>query len=110
MVEPVFGAGFEAVVPLAILLVLAASLLGITAPIYPVMYAVNRPGLAIIARGTGMAIYIVSCIIMCVTVGQMGPGWAALLGNGIAVIIAAVMAKRVLAHYTAPDTDPVNML
>lgn len=101
-----FGAGFEDTTLLAILLVLGASMLGISAPIYPVLYAVDRPGLAIIARGAGLLAYVILCITLCLSIGSMGPGWAALIGNGLAVIIGAAMVKRVLTKLgDAPMLD-----
>ncbi|MCF6276199.1 MAG: hypothetical protein L3J05_10610, partial [Robiginitomaculum sp.] len=46
----VFGAEYNDAVILSILLVLAASLMGVAAPLYPVFFAAGKPGRAIYAR------------------------------------------------------------
>ena len=82
--------------PLSSLLILAAALLGVAAPLYPVLYAADRPERAIYARGTGVLIYIVSFFTFSFTIGKMAPGWAAILGNSAAVIFLIFLAKRTL--------------
>ena len=92
----IFSADFEQAVPLASLLVLAAAVTGIAAPLYPVLYAADRPERAIYARGTGVLIYITAFIIFSFTVGKMAPGWAALLSNSLAVLVLILLAKLTL--------------
>jgi O-antigen/teichoic acid export membrane protein len=82
--------------PLASLLIVAAALLGIAAPLYPVLYAADRPERAIYARGTGVIIYIISFFILSVTIGEMAPGWAAIFGNIAAVSLLVFLAKKTL--------------
>jgi len=89
-------ADYEQAAPLSSLLILAAALLGIAAPLYPVLYAADKPERAIYARGTGVIIYIISFIIFSFTIGKMAPGWAAILGNSSAVILLIFLAKRTL--------------
>lgn len=92
----IFGAGYEDAVFLAILLVLAASLMGAAAPLYPVFYAAGKPERAIFARGVGLGCYIVLMFVLSAWLGKTGPGWAAIAGNLLAVILAAILAKKAL--------------
>ncbi|PHR60385.1 MAG: hypothetical protein COA43_06625 [Robiginitomaculum sp.] len=96
VIPRVFGQGYDDAVMLSILLVLAAALMGAAAPLYPVFYAAGKPGYAIFARGAGLACYIALIFVLSVCLGEMGPGWAAIGGNIVAVILAAYLAKRTL--------------
>ena len=84
--------------PLSSLLILAAALMGLAAPLYPVLYAADKPERAIYARGTGVLVYIIAFIIFSTTIGKMAPGWAAILGNMAAVIFLVILAKRTLKN------------
>ncbi|HFB54780.1 MAG TPA: hypothetical protein ENJ46_02560, partial [Hellea balneolensis] len=91
-------------VGLSILLVFAASFMGVAAPLYPVFYALGRPGGAIIARGAGLLFYIALVFVLSRFIGTMGPGWAAIGGNVFAILLAVFLAKRALdAHAQKPE-------
>lgn len=94
----VLNQNYDAAAPLASLLVPAAALLGIAAPLYPVLYAGDRPERAIYARGTGVIVYIISFFGLAFTIGKMAPGWAAILGNISAIIVVLFLTKRTLAE------------
>jgi len=96
VITGVFGSAYEDAVILAVLLVFAASLMGVTAPLYPVFYALGRPGRAILARGVGLVFYIVLIFVLSDIFGKTGPGWAAIAGNSLAVLLAIWLAKRAL--------------
>jgi len=113
-----FPTDYLASAPLMSLLVPAAALLGIAAPLYPVFYAANRPERAIYARGAGVIVYILSFFIFAATIGKMAPGWAAILGNATAVILVVLMARWTLKqeiknqkneHNDALDADSVEV-
>jgi len=87
---------YREVAPLASLLVPAAALLGMAAPLYPVLYATNRPERAIYARGAGVVVYIISFFALSATIGHMAPGWAAIAGNLVAVGLVMWLAKQAL--------------
>lgn len=87
---------FEPAVPLAMILVPAAALMGATAPLYPVFFAADHPERAIMARGAGVIIYIASLFIMAKIIGPMAAAWAVLVGNLLTVVIVAIMAKHTL--------------
>ena len=82
--------------PLASLLVPAAALLGMAAPLYPVLYATDHPERAIYARGAGVVIYIISFFALSAMIGHMAPGWAAIAGNLVAVGLVMWLAKQAL--------------
>ena len=91
-----FGEDYVYAAPLASLLVPAAALLGVIAPLYPIFYAADHPERAIYARGSALFVYIVSFLVLSFTIGKLAPGWAALIGNSFAVIAVLIMAKRTL--------------
>jgi len=80
------------------LLVPAAVLLGVAAPLYPVFYAANKPERAIYVRGAGVLVYILSFFIFAATIGEMAPGWAAILGNATVFVLVVVVAKWTLGQ------------
>ena len=94
----IFSVDYEQAAPLTSLLVLAAAITGIAAPLYPVLYAADRPEQAIYARGTGVLVYISAFFIFSFTIGKMAPGWAAMLSNASAVILLVFLANRTLKH------------
>ncbi len=96
LIPKIFGSDYIDAVVLAILLVLAASLTGVGAPLYPVFFAAGQPGQAIFARAAGILIYIILVFALSYYIGKTGPGWAAIIGNLLAVIIAAILARRLL--------------
>ncbi len=87
---------YREVAPLASLLVPAAALLGMAAPLYPVLYATDHPERAIYARGAGVVVYIISFFALSATIGHMAPGWAAIAGNLVAVGLVMWLAKQAL--------------
>lgn len=100
VIPAVFGPGYENAIVLSMLLVIAAALIGVAAPLYPVFYAAGRPGRAIIARLAGLIIYVVLVFWLSLEFGKYGPGWAAIFANLLAVIIAAFLAKRTLKSFS----------
>ncbi|RZV35768.1 MAG: hypothetical protein EX271_12700 [Acidimicrobiales bacterium] len=101
-----FGPGYEDAVPLAVLLVISAAFMGVAAPLYPVFYAAGRPGHAIFARFFGLVIYIGLVVALSNILGKTGPGWAAIFGNLFAVLLAIILAKKVLKTSTSADRVP----
>ena len=96
----IFKQDFTLASPIAALLVPAAALMGVVAPLYPVMYAAGKPERALYARGAGIAVYIVSFFALAQVVGPTAPGWAMLVGNGFAVILAIHYARKTLREET----------
>jgi len=96
IIPVVFGPEYNDAIILSILLVLAAALMGVAAPLYPVFFAAGNPGRAIFARLAGLVLYVVLIFVLSAVIGKTGPGWAAISGNLLAVILAAWLAKRTL--------------
>lgn len=94
----VFSEDYLMAAPLASLLVLAAAFMGIAAPLYPVLYAADRPERAIYARGTGVIMYVILFFILSFTIGKMAPGWAAIIANACAVLCVVFLAKSTLSR------------
>ncbi|MGB0906706.1 MAG: CDP-alcohol phosphatidyltransferase family protein [Maricaulaceae bacterium] len=106
LLTPAFGVAYIEAAPLASLLVFAAALTGIFAPLFPIFYAADKPEVAIYARGVGLLIYIVSFIGLSFSVGKMAPGWAALIGNGVCAVCVFILARRTLRnHISSQNVD-----
>lgn len=91
------GDGYSESVVLTILLVLSAAIIGAAAPLYPVFYAADKPERAIYARALGLIVYIAAFFGFSATIGRMAPGWAAIAGNLVAVVIVALWVKKTLS-------------
>ncbi|HHL43567.1 MAG TPA: hypothetical protein ENJ42_08120 [Hellea balneolensis] len=96
LIGNMFGHDYQDAVILSILLMLAASIMGVAAPLYPVFYAAGKPGKAIFARSAGIGVYIILVFVLSAVIGKTGPGWAAIGGNLLAVTLAAFLVKSTL--------------
>lgn len=96
VIPVMFGAEYNDAIILSILLVLAAALMGVAAPLYPVFFAAGHPERAIYARLAGLVLYVVLIFALSAWIGKTGPGWAAIGGNLLAVILAAWLARKTL--------------
>ncbi|WP_298911666.1 lipopolysaccharide biosynthesis protein [uncultured Algimonas sp.] len=102
----IFGADYAQAVPLAALLVPAAALMGAAAPLYPIFYATDRPGRAVMIRGAALAVYIAAFLIAADIVGELAPGFASLAANGFAVVILIFAARHaVRSAHRSPGAE-----
>ena len=101
----IFSVDYEQAAPLTSLLILAAAITGIAAPLYPVLYAADRPERAIYARGAGVFVYIISFGAFSITIGKMAPGWAAILSHMTAVVLLIFLAKKTLKTKVREQSD-----
>ena len=101
LINGILGPDYADAVGLSILLVLAAALMGVAAPLYPVFFAAGKPEQAIFARGTGLLLYVVLVFVLSHYIGRYGPGWAMLCANVVSVMVAALLAKRILERQSA---------
>jgi len=90
---------FAPAVPMGMVLVPAAALMGAVAPLYPVFFAADRPERAILARGAGVLIYVVVFFSLAGALGVMSAVWAVFIGNLLTVIIVTIMAKYTLHQH-----------
>ena len=94
----IFGADYAEAVPLAALLVPAAALMGAAAPLYPIFYATDRPGRAIMIRGAALFVYVLTFFVAADLIGELAPGFASLAANSFAVVVLIFAARRALKH------------
>ncbi|MEM7729337.1 MAG: lipopolysaccharide biosynthesis protein [Pseudomonadota bacterium] len=92
----IFGDAYGQSAVLAAMLVPAAALMGAGAPLYPIFYAADRPGGAIIVRSASLLVYVATFFIAAFTVGRLAPGFASIAANGFGVVMLVISAKRVL--------------
>ena len=93
--------------PLATLLLIAGAISAAYAPLLPTLYAAGRPAQAAIARATGVGVLLVLFIVLALSMGPMGPGWAFIIGDSVALIMAFGLTQRALARQIAIDkTNP----
>ena len=112
LLSMVFSVDYAMAAPLASLLILAAAITGIAAPLYPVLYATDKPERAIYARGTGVIVYITAFILLSFSIGKMAPGWASILSNitsvGFLVYLTQGTLKSVVENKQSKPNVCVN--
>lgn len=112
LLSMVFSVDYAMAAPLASLLILAAAITGIAAPLYPVLYATDKPERAIYARGTGVIVYITAFILLSFSIGKMAPGWASILSNitsvGFLVYLTQGTLKSVVENKQSKSNVCVN--
>jgi len=112
LLSMVFSVDYAMAAPLASLLILAAAITGIAAPLYPVLYATDKPERAIYARGTGVIVYITAFILLSFSIGKMAPGWASILSNitsvGFLVYLTKGTLKSVIENKQSKSNVCVN--
>lgn len=96
---------------LAMLLLLAGAISAAYAPLLPTLYAAGRPDLALLARASGVITLVVLFIIFARTLGEIGPGFAFIIGDVIALTLAIILTQQVLRREIGkgdaqPDKEP----
>lgn len=84
--------------PLATLLLIAGAISAAYAPLLPTLYAAGRPGQAAIARAMGVGILLILFIVLAQMIGPLGPGWAFIVGDLVALLMAVLLTRRALAR------------
>ena len=97
----VFKQDFTLASPIAAVLVPAAVVAAMTAPIYPVMYALGKPERTIYARSSGIAVYVAAFFVLGSVTGPMGAAWAVVAGNAFALALAFLYARRSIGEVSA---------
>jgi len=88
-----FKAGFEDAPPIAVMLLVASSLLGVAIPFYSLFYAIQKPGWAIYVRIAAIIAYVVIFLATYKTSGIYSAGWAA-IGSALVEIVFIVFYSR----------------
>ncbi len=108
----IFGEEYRSAAPLASLLVPAAALMGIAAPLFPIFYAADVPERAIYVRGASMIVYVIAFIVLSLTIGRMAPGWAMLAGNlfvvGSVVFVARHSLRKTVSRQANLNTSAAD--
>lgn len=104
LVDRFLGEGYEMVPSLAVLLVFGAAIFAAVAPLYPVFYAVGKPERAIYARAAGITAYIASFIILTNWLGEIGTGWAWIVGYSVALVVVIILVWKTLSNFKGDPT------
>lgn len=91
--------------PLAMLLLFAGAISGAYAPLLPTLYAAGRPDQALLARGAGVVVLLILFVVLAKTIGSLGPGFAFIIGDTIALVFAATLTQRALTRVVASGED-----
>jgi len=92
---------------IATLLLLAGAVSAAYAPLLPTLYAAGRPGQAAIARATGVGVLLVLFVVLANSIGPLGPGWAFVIGDLVALVLAVILTQRALARQVAKDKTDI---
>ncbi len=106
LLTSVFGQSYKQAAPLAALLVAAAALLAFITPLYPIFYAVDKPERAIQVRLAALLVYIAAFFMLTPILGQMTPGWAAIIGNLFASVIIIFYTRSTLKTVILAENSP----
>ena len=88
---------------LALFLLLAASISAAYAPLLPTLYAAGKPARALIARASGVTVLLVLFVVLAKTMGTDGPGWAFIIGDAVALVVAIAITQRTLSEQVKLD-------
>ncbi|MEM0985264.1 MAG: lipopolysaccharide biosynthesis protein [Pseudomonadota bacterium] len=97
---------YQGVAPIATLLVVAAALMGAAAPVYSGLYALGRPGRAVLARAVTVALTLMSFVILANTFGPSGPGRAMVLGAALGLVVTSAIAMSQMSNVRSAQTPP----
>jgi O-antigen/teichoic acid export membrane protein len=104
LVDRFLGDGYELVPSLAVLLVFGAAIFAAVAPLYPVFYAVGKPERAICARAAGIIAYVASFIVLTRWLGEIGTGWAWIVGYSVALVAVIWLVIKTLSAFKESKT------
>lgn len=90
---------------IATLLLLAGAISAAYTPLLPTLYAAGRPGQALIARAAGVSALLIFFVILAQAIGPLGSGWAFIIGDSIALIMAVWLTQRALRQQINLDRD-----
>ena len=104
LVKGAFDASFEDAPLLAVILLVASSLVGIATPFYTALYVLLRPGSAIWVRIIGLTSFIVLFFILSDKFGLFAIGWAAIFGAIIEIAAVVILTQRLLKQNLKAST------
>lgn len=101
----VMGTDYGQSAGIALLLLLAGAISAACSPLLPTLYAAGRPGQAAIARGTGVVVLLVLFVVLSRSIGPLGGGWAFIIGDTVALILAVFLTQRALSRQIGEDNQ-----
>lgn len=96
LVKGAFDESFENAPLLAVMLLVASSLIGIATPFYTALYVLFRPGTAIWVRIIGLTSFVVLFFLLSDQFGLFSIGWAAIAGALIEIIVVIILTSWLL--------------
>ena len=90
------GADYGGASGLIALLLLSATIMAAAMPFHPILYACRRPGLALVARLCGIALFLSLIPVLATGLGLAALGWAAIGGELFALGLVLLFAVRSL--------------
>ena len=87
LIPAIFGAQYAAAYPVAAIIVFATLLAAITFPVVPMLYAMDRTRITLIAKFLGTSVFLLGLFPLCRLAGIAGAGMAFVLGDLAALSI-----------------------
>ena len=103
ILKTAFDESFSSAPLLAVMLLVASSLIGIAVPFYTVFYVLMRPGAAIWVRVIGTISFIGLFFILSEKLGLFAIGWAAIAGAAIEVALVISLTRQMIKKQNASD-------
>ena len=89
-----FGPSFVGAFPVLLVLLTATLMTMIAFPVVSMFYALDRPGLPLIARVTGVAAYLAVIFPLATALGAVGAALAFVIGNIVDLAIKIFSLRR----------------
>jgi len=97
-----FGTGYETATVLAILLLIGSVLVGVSTPFYTTLYAMTKPGLAILVRSVSVCVYIAVFFALAGRLDLPAIGWAAIGAAILELVFVIGVTMWVLKQNVEP--------
>ena len=101
LLKAAFDDSFTAAPALAVLLLIATTIIGIATPFYAAFYALTRPDAAIWIRLSGTVFFIGSYFALSRSFGLFSIGWAAILGAILEMVLVVICVRIIIRNQNA---------
>ena len=106
LLKTAFDDSFSDAPALAVMLLVATTIIGAATPFYTAFYVLMSPGTAIWVRLAGAVSFIGSFFVLSRLLGLFSIGWAAILGAIIEMILVVVFIRIIISQKTAATAAP----
>ncbi len=100
LLASLLGEAYGGAAGLIVLLLLAGTLSAAAVPYHPILYAFNRPAMALAARLCGLALFLGLVPVLAGRFGLDSLGWAAICGETLALALVMGLALRSLQRFS----------